>query len=68
MNVSETATDQARNLTEQAREWQNRATEMARNMGTVTDKYVHENTWATIGVAALVGCVVGYLIATSRDR
>jgi ElaB/YqjD/DUF883 family membrane-anchored ribosome-binding protein len=55
-------------MTEQAREWQNRATEMARNMGTVTDRYVKENTWTTIAVAALVGCVIGYLLAGGHDR
>jgi ElaB/YqjD/DUF883 family membrane-anchored ribosome-binding protein len=68
MNVSETAAEQARNWAEQAKDWQHRATDVARNVGNVTDRYVHENTWATVGVAALLGCVIGYLIATGRDR
>lgn len=67
MNTEETM-EQARKWTEQARDWQNRASEMARSMGSATDRYVHENTWATIGVAALIGCVVGYLLASGRDR
>jgi ElaB/YqjD/DUF883 family membrane-anchored ribosome-binding protein len=68
MNVSETAEQQTRNWAEQARNWQNRATDMAKTMGSATDRYVHENTWATVGIAALVGCVVGYLLASGRDR
>jgi len=68
MNVSETAQQKAQNWTEQARNWQSRAGEVAKNFGTATDRYVHENTWATVGVAALVGCVIGYLLASWRDR
>jgi ElaB/YqjD/DUF883 family membrane-anchored ribosome-binding protein len=55
-------------MTEQARNWQNRATEVARNVSNTTDRYVHENTWTTVAVAALVGCVIGYLMAGGRER
>lgn len=32
----------------------------------VTDEYVHENAWQTVGLAIAVGILVGYLIS-SRD-
>lgn len=56
-----------RDITEKLEDWQKQATETCRNVGEVTDRYVHENTWTTIAVAAVLGCVVGYLIASSRD-
>ena len=36
-------------------------------MGQVTDQYVRENTWTTVAIAALLGCVIGYLIANQKD-
>jgi ElaB/YqjD/DUF883 family membrane-anchored ribosome-binding protein len=56
-----------RDVTETMQDWQKRATDAARNAGEATDKYVHENTWASIGIAVAVGCVVGYLLASRRD-
>jgi len=56
-----------REITDTLQDWQKRATETARNVSDVTDRYVHENTWATVGFAALIGCVIGYLLASSRD-
>jgi ElaB/YqjD/DUF883 family membrane-anchored ribosome-binding protein len=38
---------------------------MAMNAGRTTDYYVRENTWTAIGLAALVGCVVGFLLSNS---
>jgi ElaB/YqjD/DUF883 family membrane-anchored ribosome-binding protein len=35
--------------------------ETARNMGVVTDEYVHENAWRSIALAAVIGCVIGFL-------
>lgn len=52
-----------RELTDKLQDWQERASETARNVGEITDRYVHENTWTTIAVAALVGCIIGYLLA-----
>lgn len=34
----------------------------ARASAQVTDEYVHENPWASVGVAAGVGFFIGYLI------
>ena len=55
-----------REITDTLQDWQKRATDTARNVSDVTDRYVHENTWTTIAVAALFGCIIGYLL-TPRD-
>jgi hypothetical protein len=55
-----------REMTGKFQDWQRRATERAKDMGHATDDYVRENTWTTITIATLLGCVVGYLIATRR--
>jgi ElaB/YqjD/DUF883 family membrane-anchored ribosome-binding protein len=56
-----------REMTEKVQDWQKRATETAKNVGEVTDNYVRENTWTSLAFAAVLGCVVGYLMGTSRD-
>lgn len=45
---------------------QQRAGTKARDLGRSTGQYVHENTWRTLMLAAVVGCVVGYLLS-ARD-
>lgn len=57
----------AREMTGKFQDWQRRASETARNIGQATDDYVRENPWSTLAVAALLGCVVGYLLANRRD-
>jgi len=54
-------------VTEKMQDWQKRATEVAQNAGEVTDRYVRDNTWTTVAVAVVLGCVVGYLLASRRD-
>ena len=39
------------------------AIDKARETAAATDHYVHDNPWATIGVAAAVGLVIGFLAA-----
>lgn len=56
-----------RALTDKVQDWQKRATETARNLGEATDRYVHENAWTTIAFAAVIGCVIGYLLGSRRD-
>ena len=56
-----------RDVTDKVQDWQQRATDAARNAGQVTHRYVRENTWTSITVAAVLGCVVGYLLASTRD-
>jgi ElaB/YqjD/DUF883 family membrane-anchored ribosome-binding protein len=48
------------------RELQGAAAEKTSAAARATDEYVHENPWALIGVAAVVGLVVGLLIADRR--
>jgi len=55
-----------RSMTYKFKDWQKTATETAKNVGDVSDRYVRDNTWTTIAVAAILGCVVGYLL-TNRD-
>lgn len=40
-----------------------RAGRMASTATTSTDEYVHQSPWQSIGIAALVGATVGYLLA-----
>jgi ElaB/YqjD/DUF883 family membrane-anchored ribosome-binding protein len=54
-------------FTNRAQEWQKRATETAKHVGQTTDNYVRENTWTTLAVAAILGCVVGYFLSGDRD-
>jgi len=56
-----------REMTDKLQDMQRRAGETARNFGVATDSYVRENTWTTIAMAALLGCVIGYILATNRD-
>ena len=59
--------ERAKDWKEKAQYWQQRASETARNTAESVDGYVHENVWMSIGTAALIGCVVGFMIGRSRD-
>jgi len=48
------------------RDVQHRLAETAKNVTHVTDEYVHDHPWQTVAVAALIGCVIGFLVA-NRD-
>jgi ElaB/YqjD/DUF883 family membrane-anchored ribosome-binding protein len=54
-------------LTEKLQDFQQRATETARNVCDVTDDYVHENAWTSVAIAALAGCVIGFFLGRGRD-
>ena len=54
-------------MTNRVQDLQRRATETARNVVGTTDKYVHENAWKTVALAALVGCIIGYFLGNRRD-
>ncbi len=54
-------------MTDKIQDWQKRAGETARNVGEATDQYVRDNTWTSVAFAALVGCVIGYLLASRGD-
>ena len=52
--------------TNRLKEFQQLVGEKAKNVSTVTDEYVHENPWKTIAIAAIAGCILGFLMR-SRD-
>jgi ElaB/YqjD/DUF883 family membrane-anchored ribosome-binding protein len=57
----------AEEVTNKARDWQRTATETARNTGRVIHKYVNENAWVSVAIAAALGCAIGLLFARGRD-
>jgi ElaB/YqjD/DUF883 family membrane-anchored ribosome-binding protein len=59
MNTSE--------VTNRLKGWQEEAGRMAVTAGKSTDHAVRENTWAAIGIAAVIGCLLGYLLANTED-
>jgi ElaB/YqjD/DUF883 family membrane-anchored ribosome-binding protein len=56
------ATDRIANLKAQLLDAEAAIVEKAKQVGRVTDDYVHDNPWRSIGVAAGVGFIVGLLI------
>lgn len=54
-------------LTDRLQDWQKRIGDSAKTAASATDDYVRENTWTSIGIAALVGCIVGFLVGRGRD-
>ncbi|HWH69880.1 MAG TPA: DUF883 C-terminal domain-containing protein [Candidatus Sulfotelmatobacter sp.] len=54
-------------MTDKFQDWQKRATETAKTFGQTTDQYVRENTWTTIAIAAVLGCVLGFVLANRED-
>jgi len=54
-------------LSDRFQDLQKKAGETAKNLGQTTDTYVRENTWSTLALVAIVGCVVGYILASGRD-
>jgi ElaB/YqjD/DUF883 family membrane-anchored ribosome-binding protein len=40
----------------------------ARQAAKVTDSYVHDNPWRAIGIGALAGLLLGYLVSASARR
>jgi ElaB/YqjD/DUF883 family membrane-anchored ribosome-binding protein len=56
-----------RGMTDKIQDLQKKVGDTARNVSQVTDDYVHENTWSSIAFAAVLGCVIGYLLGNRRD-
>ena len=59
--------DKAREVTDKFQDFQRKAAETARNVTQATDEYVRDNTWTSIACAALLGCIIGYLLSGRRD-
>ena len=56
-----------REVTDRLQDLQKKVGETAKNVSEATDQYVHENTWSSIAFAAVIGCVIGFLLGNSRD-
>lgn len=56
-----------KDLKDKAQDWQKKACDTAKNVGQSTDTFVRENTWSTLAIAAVLGCLVGYLLTAGRD-
>jgi ElaB/YqjD/DUF883 family membrane-anchored ribosome-binding protein len=54
-------------LSDKFQTWQKKARETARSVGETTDSYVRENTWSTLALAAVLGCMIGYMLTSRRD-
>jgi len=52
-----------RDVTEKISDLKSRASDVAKNVGQATHEYVHENAWTSVACAALLGCIVGFLLA-----
>jgi ElaB/YqjD/DUF883 family membrane-anchored ribosome-binding protein len=58
-------TTQGEQLTHRFRDLQQALGERAKDISRQTDQYVHDNPWRTVGIAVLVGCIVGFLMRRS---
>jgi ElaB/YqjD/DUF883 family membrane-anchored ribosome-binding protein len=54
-------------VTDRIQDFQKKATDTVRNVTDTTDQYIRDNTWTSIACAALVGCIIGYLLAGRGD-
>lgn len=54
-------------VTDRLQDWKGRIGDTAKNVSGATDRYVRGNTWTSIALAAVVGCVIGVLIGRQRD-
>ncbi|OAE62061.1 DUF883 domain-containing protein [Achromobacter mucicolens] len=53
---------------ESAGGWEGVARERARRATAYADEYVHENAWKSVGVAAIVGAVLGCIFVAGNRR
>lgn len=56
------------NARELAREGERTAVERYQQLSSATDEYVHENAWKTVGMAALIGVLVGACLIAGSGR
>ncbi len=54
-------------ISEKYHQMQGRAKETAENVAHVTDSFVHDNPWWTLGMVAVTALVIGVLLGQSRD-
>jgi ElaB/YqjD/DUF883 family membrane-anchored ribosome-binding protein len=58
----------AQGIKERAQEWQRRASDGARKAAAVTNDYVHDNPWESVGYVAAGAFVIGFLIGRLAGR
>jgi ElaB/YqjD/DUF883 family membrane-anchored ribosome-binding protein len=59
--------DVTEKIQDKIQDFQQRASETARNAYKATDEYVHENAWTSVALAAVAGCVIGFFLGRGRD-
>ena len=58
----------AQGFKDKAQEWQRRASDGARKAAEVTDQYVRDNPWESVGYVAGAAFVIGFLIGRLAGR
>jgi ElaB/YqjD/DUF883 family membrane-anchored ribosome-binding protein len=58
----EQAEDTARGFKDKAQEWQKKATDNARKAAQVTNDYVRDNPWESVGYVAAGAFIIGFLL------
>ena len=66
-NVSDYVEPAKSQVSDTLQDAQQRLTETAKKAGYVTDRYVRDNPWITIGLVAVMAGAFGYLIASMQD-
>ena len=56
----------AQGLREKAQEWQRKASDGARKAAQVTNDYVRDNPWETVGYVAAGAFIIGFLLGRLR--
>jgi len=59
--------ERAGNVADRAREWQEKASDRAKQTGLAVHEYVHENAWLTVAIGTALGFAIGLLIMRRRD-
>jgi hypothetical protein len=59
--------EKAQDLKDKVQDFQQKATDTARNVTQATDQYIRDNTWTSIACAALLGCIIGYLLSSHGE-
>ncbi len=60
--VSDNLEQQTQDWRRRATEWKDRTTTAVRNASQRADEYVHNYAWSSIALAAVIGCVFGFLL------
>jgi ElaB/YqjD/DUF883 family membrane-anchored ribosome-binding protein len=66
MNTQDIA-DKADEMKNQVRGWTDAACEQTRRAGEAADRYVHENTWTSVGIALGLGALIGFAVAKLNE-